>query len=614
MGLSTKLNSILQNPLVETFINLIKKLKSSKSYWSVSYLVLLFTLREAIAWKFGSAIRTFCEEQATESSMPFVWDILGFVFDVGGSIELVGLGLFIFIVLSVVKVSDSETNAQATPFKEKLLGFVIALALMLGFFSLNYYQHQSTTSEITKNIDAKFNQNDKQLEEIKALIKLQGGDETAFLEKYFGSDYKQVLKNPQTYQNLKEKLQQHQGSIQTLIEEKEKLQKKIESRRLHSNGVQKMIDKAFKELRFEDVLDLLNHFIKNNEELEKDLLNAHYQKALAYMEQLKYHKAKEEYETYIPLGIKDTDILHDYGFMYYQLGEYDNYLTINMKRLELLLKSSDENNPQIAKAYNEIALAWENKGEYDKAIEFHNKSLKIKLATLGENHPSTATSYNNIGGAWYSKGEYDKAIEFHNKALKIRLATLGENHPETATSYNNIGTAWYSKGEYGKAIEFYNKDLKINLATLGENHPSTATSYNNMGTAWESKGEYDKAIKFYNKALKIRLATLGENHPSTATTYKNIGLVWDSKGEYDKAIEFHNKALKIRLATLGENHPLTATSYNNIAVSYYYMQKYQKSFEFMERALKIREAMLPASHPLLIESRNSLETIRAKVK
>ncbi|CAA6822908.1 MAG: Unknown protein [uncultured Sulfurovum sp.] len=38
MGSSTKLNSILQNPLVETIINLFKKLKSSKSYWLGTYL------------------------------------------------------------------------------------------------------------------------------------------------------------------------------------------------------------------------------------------------------------------------------------------------------------------------------------------------------------------------------------------------------------------------------------------------------------------------------------------------------------------------------------------------------------------------------------------------
>jgi len=417
MGLSTKLNSILQNPLVETIINLLKKLKSSKSYWSVSYLVLLFTFREAIAWKFGSAIETFFNNQAETSDYAFIWELLGFIFSTGGSIELVILGVVLFSILSSVKIFESKNESDT----------------------------KTTISTEAKEIKATQTQQSQDLQEIKNLIKLQGGDETAFLEKYFGSDYQEVLKNPQTYQNLKAKLQQHQGSIQTLLEEKEKLQNKIEARRLHSNNVQKMIDKAFKELRFDDVLDLLDHFIENNQELEKDLLNAHYQKALAYMEQLKYHEAKEEYETHIPRGIKDTDILHDYGVMYRTLGEYDNSLTLNTRRLELLLKSADEHDTEIARTYNEMGVAWESKGAYDKAIEFHKKALEITLATLGENHPNTATMYNNIGLASNSKGSYDKAIEFYNKALNAKLVILGEKHPSTASTYNTEN--------YGKRIQ-----------------------------------------------------------------------------------------------------------------------------------------------------------------
>jgi len=108
MEISQTYIKFIEHPAVDATINFIKKFKSSKSYWSVSYLILLFTLREAIAWKFGSAIKTFCETQALDSSFPSVWNVLGFVLDVGGSWELVALGTFIFVVLSLVKVAESE--------------------------------------------------------------------------------------------------------------------------------------------------------------------------------------------------------------------------------------------------------------------------------------------------------------------------------------------------------------------------------------------------------------------------------------------------------------------------------------------------------------------------
>ena len=92
MGISQTYINIIEHPTVDATINFLKKFKSSKSYWSVSYFILLFTLREAIAWKFGSAIKTFCETQALDSSYPTFWAVLGFVFEVGGSWELVALG------------------------------------------------------------------------------------------------------------------------------------------------------------------------------------------------------------------------------------------------------------------------------------------------------------------------------------------------------------------------------------------------------------------------------------------------------------------------------------------------------------------------------------------
>jgi tetratricopeptide (TPR) repeat protein len=397
-------NKILQHPLVDSIAKTIKKFKSSKSYYSVSYMILFFTFREAIAWKFGSAIKTFCETQAQDATYPVLWDVVGFFFDVGGSWELVALGASFFLILSFVKVKASETDEVITVVKD----------------------------------EAK--KNHEQLEEIKKLIKLQGGDETEFLKKYFGDDYLSILENPQTYHNLKTKLLNSSTSIEELIEEKETLVKKIESQSLNAS-VQKLVDQAFAELRYEDVRTLLDEFIEKNQNIGDDLIKAHYQKALAYIEEIEYFKAKEEFESFIPMGIKDAEILHEYGSLYYTLGEYDKLLECNTNALALNIKEFGENDSFVATDYNEIGLAWDSKGEYDKAIEFYNKDLKIRLATLGENHPSTASSYNNIGAAWRSKGEHDKAIEFYNKSLKIFIDVLGENHPNVEVVRGNLKMA-----------------------------------------------------------------------------------------------------------------------------------------------------------------------------
>jgi tetratricopeptide (TPR) repeat protein len=471
MNIPNKIKNILEHPLVDTIAKFIKKFKSSKSYWSVSFMVLLFTIREATAWKWGSAIGAYAQKQLEGTDYSWLWTAVEFIFGFGGSWEFALGGFVIFVILSLVKISEGDNNAVTL--KESFLSLLLLLTVvgMLIFAIVNTNAKQEITHKNQTVTHEK-------LDEIKALLKLQGGDETLFLKKYFGKDYAIILKNPQTYHNFTTLLKQTNKTADELLKEREELLKKIESQSF-SPELQKQIDKAFRELRYKDARELIDTFLEANSTKEKELIRAHYIKALSYMEQIRYHEAKEEFENIAP-NIDNTDILSDYAKIYYILGEYD------------------------------------------KAIEYYEKSLKIQLVTLGENHPSTATTYNNIGSAWKSKGEYDKAIEYYEKSLKIQLATLGENHPDTATTYNNIGSAWKSKGKYDKAIEYYEKSLKIQLVTLGENHPDTATTYNNIGLVWKSKGEYDKAIEYYEKALMILRKVFPGGHPNIDVISNNL--------------------------------------------------------------------------------------------
>jgi tetratricopeptide (TPR) repeat protein len=53
---------------------------------------------------------------------------------------------------------------------------------------------------------------------------------------------------------------------------------------------------------------------------------------------------------------------------------------------------------------------------------------------LGENHPELATAYINIGITYQDKCEYDKSLQYFESALKIDK-TFGQNHPELAFAY-----------------------------------------------------------------------------------------------------------------------------------------------------------------------------------
>jgi len=105
MSLANRLNQLLQNPLVDTLANVYKKFKSSKSFYGVFYVVLVFTLHQAIAWRYGSVItQTF-----TNLGDEWYYQLGVFIFDYG-SWELVVLGIFIMLLLAYVKIVEESAK------------------------------------------------------------------------------------------------------------------------------------------------------------------------------------------------------------------------------------------------------------------------------------------------------------------------------------------------------------------------------------------------------------------------------------------------------------------------------------------------------------------------
>ncbi len=309
------------------------------------------------------------------------------------------------------------------------------------------------------------------------------------------------------------------------------------------------------------------------------------------------------------LGEKHIDVAESYhyiGNVYDNKGEYDKALEYHFKALQIRKETFGEKHYDVASSYENIGNVYDDKGEYDKALEYYFKALQIDKEINGENHPDVAKIYNNIGNAYFDKGEYEKALEYHFKALKIRKEILGEKNPDAAKSYNNIGNVYYEKGEYSSTLEYYFKALKILKEILSDNHPLVTASYNNIGAVYDEKGEYYKALEYYFKSLQIRKETIGEKNPLVATSYNNIGNVYDDKGEYDKALKYHFKALQILKEILGEKHPDVAASYNNIGLVYNKKGEYDKALEYHFVALRIRKEILGEKHPDEATSYNNI--------
>ena len=134
----------------------------------------------------------------------------------------------------------------------------------------------------------------------------------------------------------------------------------------------------------------------------------------------------------------------------------------------------------LAFAYYNRGIAYDDKGQYDRAIADYDTAIKL--------NPKDADFYFNRGTSYDDKGQFDRAIADYDTAIKL--------NPKYAIAYNNRGNAYNYKGQFDRAIADFDTAIKLN--------PKDASAYNNRGGTFEILGQRDKAIADFRKAIELR--------------------------------------------------------------------------------------------------------------
>jgi len=240
------------------------------------------------------------------------------------------------------------------------------------------------------------------------------------------------------------------------------------------------ISVALKKLNYKKANYLLDDYIEKNQ--DKNLQDAHHLRALIYIHRKQYHRAKDEFESFIPPAVKNSAMLLDYGLIYH-LNE-----------------------------------------EYNEAIKFYKKALEVKRNNFEEDSLDSATIYDNLGSAYLKLGDEDKAYADYVKALKIyvqlsqndlafyekRIAKLLINmlsidpnndqlYLKLAERFYNIGMHYKGANKYLLALEsfknaqlIYEKYKKEDAETLSE-----------LAYAYYKNEQYRDASRYYERALSV---------------------------------------------------------------------------------------------------------------
>ena len=304
----------------------------------------------------------------------------------------------------------------------------------------------------------------------------------------------------------------------------------------------------------EDVyMDSLNSIIHNPDLHDTTVTNAY----RLLIEQLYYYNP----DTIFPLSKKIESIV---------LENIDSY---DSDEIKTALKK------QLANAYNNFGVYYNDIGDIEKSTIYYFKSLDIH-EEIGYLEGQGAT-LNNIAISYENQGAISTALQYYNKSLAIREKV--SDLPGVAITLFNIAYIYSSQGDVYKALEYFEKSLKIER-DLGSDI-GIAYCLNSIGETYVKLGNLESAQKYIDSAFHIR-ESLGDEL-GKAQSYENMAEIYNAKNQYDSALVFMNKALEIREEG-GERRDLCFNLFN-IGGIYVKLGDLDEAEKFAERSKKIAE-------------------------
>lgn len=170
---------------------------------------------------------------------------------------------------------------------------------------------------------------------------------------------------------------------------------------------------------------------------------------------------------------------------------------------------SVSSDPEFARGYLELGLAYRQLEKYPQAEEAFKKAVTIYDDACGECA---------LGMVLHDQGRNEEA----EKALK-KAATL---NPRDTCAFNQLGRMYYKLERYPEAIEAFRSEINL--------RPS-AIAYHFLGTCYVYDDQFEKAVTAYREALRL---------DPNSEVYAPLGHAENYLGRKSEAIDAYRKALK----------------------------------------------------------------------
>ncbi len=201
-----------------------------------------------------------------------------------------------------------------------------------------------------------------------------------------------------------------------------------------------------------------------------------------------------------------------------------------------------------------------NKGDLDGAVPLAREGLEVVRATLGQDNPQVDRARNTLAMILMQKKDYAGAEALLLEVVENTKRVLGEKHPQLAVALENLGNVYFRAGRLDRTAELLDEVATLRKEVLGPDDPAVGRTYANRGTVLWRAGRMEESAASYREGLALMRGGLGADHPDVAQVLVNYANVLAKLSDGAGAEGALRDALRIRRAALGPAHRLTAAT------------------------------------------------------
>ncbi len=318
--------------------------------------------------------------------------------------------------------------------------------------------------------------------------------------------------------------------------------------------------------------------LPNTLEILKDLsaiyiyVTADFTKALPIQERIVSIEENLEPLTTIQLAISIGNL----GWVKYNLGEFNDAISLDMNALNLFEKAQVAESPDAILLRSNLGLSYIAIGDNAQAMSILETALHIQQSK-GKPELINAMILNNMSLISRQNSQYREEVSFLEQALVIysELEFQVESYKvitlkNLATALKNLTNFYLEVGDFKGLLSTQEKMVDINTKLYGPSSIETANAMLGSAGIMLTIGKYDEGSSLLKSIEEI----YAKNAPASPMRFyaKMLqgGFLY-KLGDHEGAIAFLNKTLKLTQKTLGNENLITniimgATTFLDIQV------------------------------------------------